>query len=66
VVLIPEEPEDMWHAYNLVTAGDSIKSTTIRFGLIIHAIGRGRILSLSTIVSVAVFIVVIRSTYQGR
>jgi len=30
VVLIPEEPEDMWHAYNLVTSGDSIKSTTIR------------------------------------
>lgn len=30
VVLIPEEPEDMWHAYNLVTVGDSIKSTTIR------------------------------------
>lgn len=31
VVLIPEEPEDMWHAYNLVTVGDSIKSTTIRY-----------------------------------
>ena len=30
VVLIPEEPEDMWHAYNLVTKGDSVKSTTIR------------------------------------
>lgn len=29
-MLIPEEPEDMWHAYNLVTLGDSIKSTTIR------------------------------------
>lgn len=30
MVLIPEEPEDMWHAYNLVTVGDSVKSTTIR------------------------------------
>lgn len=30
VVLIPEEPEDMWHAYNLVALGDSVKSTTIR------------------------------------
>ena len=30
MVLIPEEPEDMWHAYNLVAMGDSIKSTTIR------------------------------------
>jgi protein pelota len=29
-VLIPEESEDMWHAYNLVSEGDSIKSTTIR------------------------------------
>ena len=30
VVLVPEEPEDMWHAYNLVALGDSVKSTTIR------------------------------------
>lgn len=30
-MLIPEEPEDMWHAYNLVTKGDSVKSTTIRY-----------------------------------
>lgn len=28
--LIPEEPEDMWHAYNLVAAGDSLRSTTVR------------------------------------
>ena len=28
---LPEEPEDMWHAYNLVAVGDSIKSTTIRY-----------------------------------
>lgn len=30
VTLIPEEPEDMWHAYNLITEGDSVKSSTIR------------------------------------
>lgn len=30
VVLIPEEPEDMWHAYNLISEGDSVRSTTIR------------------------------------
>lgn len=28
--LIPEEAEDMWHAYNLVAVGDSVRSTTIR------------------------------------
>jgi len=28
--LIPEEPEDMWHAFNLVAAKDLLKSTTIR------------------------------------
>lgn len=30
VTLIPEEPEDMWHAYNLVTEGDNVRSSTIR------------------------------------
>ncbi|CAL1544486.1 unnamed protein product [Lymnaea stagnalis] len=30
VTLVPEEPEDMWHTYNLVSVGDTIKSTTIR------------------------------------
>jgi protein pelota len=30
VNLIPEEAEDMWHAYNLVAVGDSVRSTTIR------------------------------------
>lgn len=28
--LVPEEAEDMWHAYNLVQAHDIIRSTTIR------------------------------------
>lgn len=27
---MPEEPEDMWHAYNLIAAGDYVRSTTIR------------------------------------
>jgi len=31
VTLIPEEAEDMWHAYNLVAVGDSLRSTTIRY-----------------------------------
>ncbi|KAG8182221.1 hypothetical protein JTE90_002652 [Oedothorax gibbosus] len=30
VTLVPEEPEDMWHAYNLVGEGDTLRSTTIR------------------------------------
>ncbi|XP_023011677.1 pelota mRNA surveillance and ribosome rescue factor [Leptinotarsa decemlineata] len=30
VALIPEEPEDMWHAYNLISVGDSVRGTTIR------------------------------------
>ncbi|KAK8768020.1 hypothetical protein V5799_005196, partial [Amblyomma americanum] len=30
VTLIPEEAEDMWHAYNLMSQGDSLKASTIR------------------------------------
>eukprot|EP00112_Aurelia_sp_Birch-Aquarium-sp1_P023246 Seg685.2 transcript_id=Seg685.2/GoldUCD/mRNA.D3Y31 product="Protein pelota" protein_id=Seg685.2/GoldUCD/D3Y31 len=30
VVLIPEEAEDMWHAYNLIAENDRLRSTTIR------------------------------------
>ncbi|KAL3258950.1 hypothetical protein MRX96_016618 [Rhipicephalus microplus] len=30
VTLIPEEAEDMWHAYNLMSEGDSLKASTIR------------------------------------
>ncbi|GLV32319.1 pelota [Carabus blaptoides fortunei] len=30
VALVPEEPEDMWHAYNLISEGDYVQSTTIR------------------------------------
>uniref|UniRef100_A0A2A4K0F9 Protein pelota homolog n=1 Tax=Heliothis virescens TaxID=7102 RepID=A0A2A4K0F9_HELVI len=28
--LIPEESEDMWHAYNLVAAGDAVTASTVR------------------------------------
>ncbi|XP_018795451.1 PREDICTED: protein pelota [Bactrocera latifrons] len=30
VTLIAEEPEDMWHTYNLIAEGDQVRSTTIR------------------------------------
>jgi len=30
VVLVPEEAEDMWHAYNLIAEGDSVRASTIR------------------------------------
>lgn len=28
--LIPEEPEDMWHAYNLVAVADAVTASTVR------------------------------------
>eukprot|EP01137_Pigoraptor_chileana_P011315 Opistho-2@61977 len=30
VTLLPEETEDMWHAYNLISVGDRVRATTIR------------------------------------
>ncbi|KAJ4458974.1 putative Protein pelota [Paratrimastix pyriformis] len=30
VKLVAEEPEDMWHAYNLISAGDFVECTTLR------------------------------------
>ncbi|KXN86421.1 Protein pelota [Leucoagaricus sp. SymC.cos] len=30
VTLRPEDDEDMWHLYNLIQAGDSVRATTIR------------------------------------
>lgn len=30
VLLRAEEPEDMWHIYNLILVGDSVKTTTVR------------------------------------
>jgi stalled ribosome rescue protein Dom34 len=31
VTLIAEDAEDMWHAYNLISKGDGLKATTIRY-----------------------------------
>lgn len=28
--MVPEEAEDMWHAYNIIAIGDQIKASTIR------------------------------------
>ncbi|ORY80487.1 translation release factor eRF1 family protein [Protomyces lactucae-debilis] len=30
MTLYPEQPEDMWHAYNLIQQGDRLKATTLR------------------------------------
>ena len=30
VTVMAEEAEDMWHAFNLIAVGDSLRSTTIR------------------------------------
>ncbi|RMJ24708.1 Translation factor pelota [Aspergillus sp. HF37] len=30
VILCPEEPEDMWHAYNLIRPGDLLRASAIR------------------------------------
>ncbi|KAK6625407.1 hypothetical protein RUM43_005704 [Polyplax serrata] len=30
ITLIPEEAEDMWHAYNLISEGDYVRASTIR------------------------------------
>ena len=31
VTLMPEEAEDMWHTYNLLQMGDSLRASTIRY-----------------------------------
>ncbi|XP_049531755.1 protein pelota isoform X3 [Anopheles darlingi] len=30
VTLVPEQPEDIWHAYNLIAEGDQVRGSTIR------------------------------------
>lgn len=30
VKIIPEEDDDMWHAYNLIAAGDTVRAVTVR------------------------------------
>lgn len=27
---MPEEPEDMWHSYNLIAEGDAVTASTVR------------------------------------
>uniref|UniRef100_A0A8C2WPB2 Pelota mRNA surveillance and ribosome rescue factor n=1 Tax=Cyclopterus lumpus TaxID=8103 RepID=A0A8C2WPB2_CYCLU len=34
VTLMPEEAEDMWHTYNLLQVGDSLRASTISIQLI--------------------------------
>lgn len=29
---MPEESEDIWHAYNLISEGDCVRASTIRSG----------------------------------
>lgn len=31
IVLIPEEAEDMWQAYNIIREGDRVRASTIRY-----------------------------------
>lgn len=31
VALVPENTEDMWHAYNLISEGDFVSCSTIRY-----------------------------------
>lgn len=30
ITLYPEQPEDMWHTYNLIQTGDQVRATTVR------------------------------------
>ena len=30
VTLRPDVPEDLWHAYNLISVGDTLTATTVR------------------------------------
>ena len=32
VVLVIQDEEDLWHAYNLILPGDSVSSRTTRYG----------------------------------
>ncbi|POR38597.1 Stalled ribosome rescue protein, pelota family [Tolypocladium paradoxum] len=37
VSLLPEDPEDMWHAYNLIVAGDIVNANAVRKVVTINA-----------------------------
>lgn len=44
VTLIPEEAEDMWHTYNLVQVGDSLRASTIRYHNPMHTLAHTSLL----------------------
>ncbi|EEC15921.1 meiotic cell division protein Pelota/DOM34, putative [Ixodes scapularis] len=46
VTCVPEEAEDMWHAYNLMSEGDSLKASTIRSVLLLARKPHGKFLRL--------------------
>lgn len=54
VVLIPEESEDMWHAYNLISVCDVLKSTTIRKVLTESSTGSSSSNKVRTMLSIQV------------
>lgn len=54
VVLIPEESEDMWHAYNLISVRDVLKSTTIRKVLTESSTGSSSSNKVRTMLSIQV------------
>ena len=35
IKLLPQEPEDLWHAFNIIAVGDRVVAKTIRFVFII-------------------------------
>ena len=41
ITLYPEEPEDMWHAYNLIRPGDRLRASAIRKVTVLSATGSG-------------------------
>ncbi|XP_055644336.1 protein pelota [Toxorhynchites rutilus septentrionalis] len=54
IVLIPEESEDMWHAYNLIAEGDQVRSSTIRKVQNESATGSSTSSRVRTILTIAV------------
>ena len=30
ITMVPEESEDMWHAFNLIQEGDAVRASTVR------------------------------------
>ena len=32
--MIPEEEDDLWHTYNLISVGDSVRAVTVRYTIV--------------------------------